>query len=161
MWLLLATAGWARIVDRVVVVVGDRIITASDVAFETEFDRHDESPLSALEGPGYSMEDRLVHFALFRAFAAEIEVFRPSEAEVAARRARFRESWSNAEEESVFLERWGLDEPALAGFLFSRLVAERYALRNLALARGSGDSGADPYEAWVKGLEARATIRRP
>lgn len=157
MWLfLLLPFAQAGVVDRILHVVGDRTVTASDVAFELELDPYDVSAVPALEDPAYAVEWRLVDFAILRDAAGDVDVFKPTGSEVDARWERFRTAWPNTDAYALFLRRWGIDDEALKGFFYSRLVVEHYVLRNLAVA-GPGTRFAD----WMLGLRNRAVIRSP
>jgi hypothetical protein len=163
-WFWLGALARGEIVDAVLHVVGDRIVTQSDVTFEADFDPHDRSPLIALEDPDYSLETRLVDFAILRELAGDIEIYRPSSSEVRARGERFRSGWARAEDHPAFLARWALDEDQLLGFFYSRLVVERYVARNAAQAASIGvkeEITPEVYQAWMATLRARANVRTP
>ena len=66
-WML--SAPHAEVVDAVLRVVGDRIVTRSDVAFEQDLDPRDQSPIATLEDPAYAYEQRVVDFAILRQLA--------------------------------------------------------------------------------------------
>lgn len=152
----------AEVVDGVLHVVGERIVTRSDVAFEADVDPHDTSPLAALENSAYPLERRLVDFAVLRELAGDTEIYRPSPSEVRARWERFRAGWANPEEYPAFLARWGLDDDQLLGFFYSRLVVERYVARNAAQAAAGlskEEITAELYQAWMAELRARADVR--
>lgn len=160
MWLLLARLSAAEVVDRILDVVGDRIITQSDVSFEAEFVVLDRSPLPPLNDPAYALEQRLVDYAVLRDLAGDIEVYKPSAAEVDARWARFRDAWPHPEDHVAFLARWGLDDERLQGFIYSRVVVEHYVARNLALPRDPGpDVWAALYPPWIAEQRSSASIR--
>jgi hypothetical protein len=151
----------AAVVDRIEAVVGERIVTASDVAFESEVDPHDRSPLPTLERPEYGYRERLVDFAIVRSLAGDIEVFRPGQQEVLARWERFRASWDPPEGYAEFLARWAMQDEDLQGFLYSRLVVEHYVARNLAVFAARGHDGVDPYPGWMAELRGRTRVRFP
>lgn len=151
---LLALAD-AAVVDRILHVVDQRVITASDVALEAEIDPYDESAVTALEDPGYPYEWRLVDYAILREAAGDVEVFKPSPDAVALRWQRLRARFPTPEAYAAFLARWGLTEDDLLGWLYSRLVVERYVERSLAGARDRS------YADWMAELRARAVIRSP
>lgn len=165
MWLLWLGLARAEVVDRILHVVGDRIVTSSDLAFEADLDPHDQSPVPALDAPDYALEERLVDFAILRDLAGDVAIYAPSPAEVRARWERVRASWPTRDEHDAFLARWGLDDERLMGQLYSRMVVERYVLRNLAPARGEGamDEAAWSalYRPWIARLREQATIRTP
>lgn len=160
---LFVTVVRAELVDAVVHVVGDRIVTRSDVAFEVDFDPHDRSPIPALDAPEYVVSQRLVDFAILRQAAGDIEIYRPRTEDVSARWARFRDAWARPEDYSAFLLRWGMDDRALQGFLYSRLVVERFVARNVLQRSGALLEGLefDAYEQWIAPIRARADVRTP
>jgi len=163
-WVWLASLAAAEVVDGVLHVVGERIVTRSDVAFEADFDPHDLSPLPPLEDPGYPLERRLIDYAILRQLAGDIEIYKPSSTEVRARWERFRAGWPSADDYPAFLTRWGLDDEQLLGFLYSRLVVERYVARNAAQAAAGlaqEDITPEVYQGWMKALRERADVRTP
>lgn len=162
LWIWALGLAHAEVVDGVLHVVGERIVTRSDVAFEADFDPHDRSPLAPLEDPAYPLEQRLVDFAILRQLAGDIEIYRPSASEVRERWRQFREGWPRAEDHPAFLARWGLDDEQLLGFFYSRLVVERYVARNAtqaAAVAATGEVSTEIYQAWMAGLRARADVR--
>lgn len=162
MLLLLLPPAVASVVDRIEAVVDQRIVTASDIRFEREFDPHDDSPLATLERPEYGLRERLVDFAVIRSLAGDIEIFRPTGVEVNNRWEHFRASWDPPEDYTRFLARWGMQDEDLRGFLYSRLVVEHYVARNVAmLAARAGSDALDPYPGWMAELRRRAHIRFP
>ncbi|MDP2315917.1 MAG: hypothetical protein Q8P41_23680 [Pseudomonadota bacterium] len=161
-WLWLAGLAGAEVVDGILHVVGERIVTRSDLAFEGDFDARDSSPLAPLEDPAYPLEQRLVDFAILRELAGDIEIYKPSAADVRARWERFRDGWPHPEDHAAFLARWGLDDEQLLGFLYSRLVVERYASRNAGQAAAvldRDDITSEAYQGWMTGLRARTSVR--
>lgn len=166
MWLLLAAQSFAGPIDRVLFVVGERIVTQSDVAFELFFDLHDHSPVPSLEDPTLPLADRLRDVAVVRQLAGEASVFRPSNAEVRARADAFVATWSRADDGLVALEGWGLDEQTFMGFVYSRMVVERCIARSVALPQHPEDAGEvgawfEKYRAWIEPLRQRADVRQP
>ena len=153
----------AEIVDAVVHVVGERIITRSDVTFEADFDPVDRSPIAALDDPGYPRVRRLIDFAILREGAGDMEIYKPSPEEVLARWERFRDGWERPEDYSSFLARWGMDDRGLQGFLYSRLVVERYVARNVLQRSGASLEKLtfEDYDQWMTPLRERADVRTP
>lgn len=163
MWLFLLALARAEVVDRILHVVGDRILTSSDLAFEGELAAHDPSPVPALADPAYPIEQRLPDMAILRALAGEVAVYEPTPAEVRARGERLRASWPVREDYEAFLARWGLDEERLLGLVYSRLVVEKYVMRNLPLPAEPADLPAwrAAYQPWMAGLRERVPVRTP
>lgn len=165
MLLLLWALAHAEVVDRILHVVGDRVITTSDLVFEAELAAHDPSPVPPLRDPEYPTEERLVDMAVLRALAGDIALYEPTPAELRARGERVAASWDRPEDQEAFLVRWGLDEERLLGLLYSRMVVERYVVRNLALpAQDRPQDLADwraVYQPWMAALRARVPVRTP
>ena len=160
--LLLVLSSNAEPVDRLLYAVGERIVTAGDLAFELDLDEHDVSPILALEVPEYSREQRLVDMTVVRALAGDTVVYRPTADEVEARWMKVRATWSRPEEFEAFLERWGMDGEALRGFLYSRMVVERYIRRVAGSAEAPVDSAAfvPVYTSWMAEVRQRVLVRR-
>lgn len=146
-------------VDRVLYVVGDRIVTESDVAFEAFFDARDQSPVPAMEGRAADRERLLAEIAVVRQLAGDIAVYRPSNAGVRVRADAFLATFANPEAGLRALADWGFDETAFLGFLYSRLVVEQYVQRDVA--SGGGDTGwRTEYDAWMVAQMARTNVRK-
>lgn len=151
----------AEPVDRLLYAVGDRIVTAGDLAFELDLDPHDVSPIQALEAADYPREQRLVDMTLIRSLAADTVIYRPTADEVEARWVKARATWPRPEEFEVFLARWGMDGDGLRGFLYSRMVVERY-IRRVA---GSTDAACESeafipiYRGWIGDIRQRMLVR--
>jgi hypothetical protein len=159
--LLLLAHAHAEVVDRILHVVGERIVTASDVAFEAALDPHDESPIRLLERPEYAYEDRLVDYAVLRELAGDVEVFRPAGTEVRARWETFRDRWAHREDRDAFLARWGLDDERMQGFLYSRMVVEKYIARNILTTRREDEDPLTRYRTALDEASKRIVMRTP
>jgi len=160
LWLTFAVAAP---VDRVLFVVGERIVTQSDAVFETFFDAHDHPPIPRLEDPSAPVELRLRDIAVIRQVAGDTSVFRPTDADVRARADAVLATWPRPEEGLVALAAWGMDEQAFLGFVYSRLVVERCVARNVGLPPGpeGPEAWALRYVAWVEAQRARVDLREP
>lgn len=154
----------ARLLDRVVAVVGDRVITSSDVALEEILFERDPPRVALLRVGGRDALDRLIEAALIRQAAGEVAIYQPSAAEVRERLATLRSTWEDPAAYVLFLSTWGLDEGSLAGMLFTRMVVERYAHRNIGLAAESDGLSADEararLDAWLAARRAEVTVRK-
>lgn len=150
--------------DRVLFVVGERIVTESDVAFETFFDTFDQSPVPALEDDQRPVNERLLDIAVVRQLAGDISVFQPSAAEVRTRADAALAYWPRADDGLAALRTWGLDEPAFLGFVYSRLVVERCIRRSVPLPSEPVTPEAlaawnTRYGAWIAEVRARTEVR--
>lgn len=125
-------------IDRVVVVVSDRIVTASDIRLEAELARRIPSPIRALRD--IQLRDptqALVEQAVIRSLAAQVAIYAPPPEEVQARLAALRETFPSPDDYDGFLRRHGLTEPSLVTLLTNRLSVERYVHRNIDLSSQS------------------------
>ncbi|MCB9745251.1 MAG: hypothetical protein H6741_12295 [Alphaproteobacteria bacterium] len=160
--LLLTWPAQAEVIDRVVSVVDDRVVTASDLGFEQEFAVHDRSPLPFYE-LGQDALTRVEDYRILRAQAADVEAFQPRAEEVELRLEAFRTSWARQKDYEAFLLRWGMDEERLREQLYARMVVERFVTRNLGL---TAEDLAQPeraiarYEAWMAPRRAAVAVRR-
>ena len=164
MFVLSLSLALAQPLDRVLFVVGERIVTQSDVAFETFFDAHDQSAVPAFEDATTPLPERLRDMAVIRQLAGDVSVFRPSGADVRTRAEAFLSHWPRADDGLAALREWGLDEQAFMGHVYSRMVVEKYVLRSLALpVPEQGDIAMRQwrmrYVAWIAELRGRADVR--
>ncbi|MCB9760456.1 MAG: hypothetical protein H6739_11510 [Alphaproteobacteria bacterium] len=153
-----ALAAWpavlrAEVADRIVSVVGETVVTESDLGFEEAFAEHDVSPLPPFERADADLLQRLEDYRILRTLAADVDVFRPPPGAVDARLEAFKESWSRRADYEAFLERWGMDEARLREAIYARLVIERYVARNLGLTPDDltrPDEVIERYEAFMQ-----------
>ncbi len=161
--LLWAPSVHAERIDRVVAVVGDRVVTSWDLELDARLEGHLPCPEPVLCDPARSELDRLVERALVRGLAADTATYRPSAEEVELRLAQLRESWERPEDYQLLLASMGISEHDLAGQLYSRMVVERYVHRHVALPvlAGGGDAAAyaERYASWIQHQRALVRIR--
>ncbi len=153
----------AEPVDRLLYAVGDRIVTAGDLAFELDIDAHDQTPIPALDAADYPREQRLVDLTVIRALAGDTVIYRPTADEVEARWEGVRATWARPEDFEAFLTRWGTDGDGLRGFLYSRMVVERYIRRVAATVDTPVESPefAGVYQAWIAEVRKGRFRRAP
>jgi len=138
-FLILCAPAWSQAeqvqatatIDRVMVVVGQRVITDSDVQLSIALDDRDSAKVPALSGAAPDPVDRLINRRILYDIAGKIRVYQPTETEVRARMARLMEQWVLLSERRKFMQRYGLDEERLRRALAERMVVERYIERNL------------------------------
>ena len=150
-------------IDRIVAVVGDRIVTDGDLYVEATLAGRDISPLEVVELRRQQPEEWLVDLAVIRLLAGDIAVYRPSPAAVDQRVAAVHVGLESPRAWAEFLQQIGLDEEGLATLLSRRMVAERYIQRNvIARARSGEDAAAveQLYLAWITEQRATLSIRR-
>ena len=149
------------LIDRVVVVVDDRIVTASDIALEEDLSMRIPSPVLALALR--TPTDALIDRAIIRGLASEVGVYQPSSVDVRQRLTAISATFSGPEEWALFLAEHGLTEDDLAGRLFSQMVVERYVRRNIELASQANQESRQEYlaryRAWIADHHAVSQIR--
>lgn len=161
--MLLALPVRAERIDAIVSVVGDRVVTLSDIGFEETFSAHDRSPVLPFAAGALDPLQRLEDYRILRALAGDVAVFQPADAAVTARMEDFRASWSLRRDYELFLARWGMGEDDLRDQIYGRMVVEQYVLRNLGAEVMVGADPAramDRYEAWMARRRADTPARR-
>lgn len=149
------------VIDRMVLVIGDRIITDSEVRLEAEL-RQRVAWWGPPRPPGADTQQIVADVALVRILAGDTSLYLPSDEAVRARAEQLREAWGDPEAYQGFLGRHGLDEARLAALIRSRLVVERYIQRNLSLAaRAEGRSIDELYIEWIPEQRGRVPVRVP
>jgi hypothetical protein len=152
------------VIDRVVAVVGDRVLTSSDLRLEAVLGERDPSPIPLMRTvPGDSLQ-AIIDLALIRQKAGNITLYQPSAAEVRARTYLLRNTWSQDPREfDLFLEVWNLEEEDLESLIYSRLVAENFVHRQVVLASQSQQESEDVleerYRAWIEVLREENPTR--
>ncbi len=147
-------------VDRLLMVVGDRLILESEV--ELEHRVRDRFPaLSPPIPPGTSTLQVLADAAIVRGLAGNTELYRPTTEQVRARQEAIRLSFGDPNEWNHFITEFGLTEDRFASFITGRLIVERYIQRNVALA-GRGETEQqflERYTNWIVEQRKRVAIR--
>ena len=114
------------VIDRLVAVVGDRVVAASDLELEAAIHGRDPSPLMPYFPPDGSHLARLIEMTLAREQAADVAIYAPSAEDVRLRMAALRATWDEPRDWAAFLTRISRTEEQLATALYKRMVAERY-----------------------------------
>jgi hypothetical protein len=147
--------------DRVVSVVGERVITQSEVELERAFAQWDSSPVPPLEQEPTDWLRRTEEMRLLVQLAGDVRVFQPDSVQVDARVKRFAEAFPSRSVFSDFLVRWDLDRQALYQRVYSQLVVEAYVERQIGLTLTQTGAARDAeyidrYAAWMGPLLAQA-----
>lgn len=160
-WLLLTSLldADATVVDRVVVVVGEQPVLASEIHTEVVLSQRDRSPV-----PFWDLVDddplrQLVDTLVVRASAGDIELYEPQPEQIRERVETLRLQFDDGVAWSTTLERWGLDEDGLTAWMRRRLIVERFLLRNLPVSTSERDAWRDAARALVQQLRARFRVR--
>jgi len=146
------------LVDRIVAVVGDRLVLASDVAIENEIGARDVYTVAALAERRKDASRWLVDMAIVRALAGDVRVYEPTRQDVADALDRFAATFGDAASYRGFLDRSGLSQERLQSLLTTRLVVERYIQRNVGLGLTDDELG-ERYDAWIAERRQQVAIR--
>jgi len=142
-WFWLILTAHAEMVDRIVAVVGDELVLASEIAIEEAMSAADTPVTPFWKPENKTPFERLTDAALVRHTAGDIGVYSPSADEVKARIEVIRHHFKNRGSWTLFLERWMLDESTLAVIVRRRIVVERYLSRNITVK-------VDQEKAWLR-----------
>lgn len=150
-------------VDRAVAVVGDRVVTASEVDIARTLVARDRDALPMAARGDRSAGEWWVEQVMLRELAGDIGVYQPDPGLVRARTDTLVAAFDPTELAELEA-RLGVDRDALQAWVQGRLVVERYVHRNIGLAAEA--AGEDPaataarYQAWVADLRDTIALRR-
>ncbi len=111
--------------------------------------------------------EALIDLAIARALAGDVSLYQPTQSQVRERLAAVRGTWSDPRDWEAFLARTGHSEEQLAGALYSRIIAERYVLRNVTSrvegraddADASQEAARLAYARWITEQRQRVLVR--
>ncbi|MCB9779007.1 MAG: hypothetical protein H6742_10620 [Alphaproteobacteria bacterium] len=150
--------------DRAVAVVGDRVVTASEVELSWALAQADPGPVAPLRPRGTDPLEWWLELVILRELAQDISVYQPDQAAVRERVGRLRDAFEDPAELRALQERLGVSDDELAGWVYSRLVVERFVHRNIGLASEAGGDDEDTYlvryAAWLASAREGVALRR-
>ena len=158
----------AEAVDRVVSVVGERLVTQSDLDLEAALVGLDESIIPPLAQESDLLR-RLEDYRLIRSLAGELPIYVPPHRDLDARLVAIQSRFDSGNAYLAFLARWGMAESDLRNFLRSRMVVENFVHRAVGLTVQADFEPQDPeynqryreaYEIWIEPLRTDRGIRR-
>lgn len=158
----------ATLLDRAVAVVGDRVITASEVELAVALARVDPAGIPLLGPDPQDPEGWWMQQVMLRELAGDIAVYQPGGAEVRERVERLLEALADAPAGPRGLllpdlqQRLGMRRPTLEAWVYNRLVVERFVQRNAtAIARGGEEAVLSPerYAQWLEVARQGVAIR--
>lgn len=147
----------AVVVDRIVAVVGERLVLQSDIELERVLAPLETSPVRPLFGSDPDPLQVAIDRAIIRGLAGNAAIYVPSEADVQSRVASIRGHFAEERAWTEFQALHGLDDDRLASLLYSRVVVDRYIVRNLT--QGGSQPSATTYAEWMAHQRARVPIR--
>lgn len=151
--------------DRIVVVVGEKIITQNDIALEKALVQLIPSTSSFIQ---YNREkdarEGLVQLQLLKLYAGDISLYKPTEAEILSRFTTFRKSWNSITEYNLFLATNGIDDNAIIGFIRLLCVAENYTKKNIGTIETNIEDSDwskehEKYQRWISEAKNSVSIR--
>jgi len=149
-------------VDRVLVVVGNILITESDLRLEEALRERAPSLVPPLQALRDDALDALVDRAILRTQAGQASVYQPVERELQLRIRALERTFDSPAEWQSFRRIHGLDEDRLTASFRTLAVAEQVVQRNVGLALPDGaddDTYLAAYEAWMAVRRPRTPIR--
>ncbi len=146
------------LVDRIVSVVGERLVLSSEVALEREIAARNVYTLPSLAERRKDAPRWLVDMAIVRALAGDVRVYEPTREEVADALERFASTFADAATYRRFLDGIGVSQERLQSLLTTRLVVERYIQRNIGLGVPDEELAAR-YEEWIGERRQQVSIR--
>ena len=147
----------STLVDRVVAMVDNNVVTASDVRLHAELAELDPSFVPILQGRSGTEEDDVINMAVLRSIAGNVPVYLPKPHQVRDRISQFRSRWSDNKEMMAFLAQHGLEGERLPAALRRRMIAERVVHRNFGPPQADMNDWQKRFDLWMK--EQRSTIR--
>lgn len=159
LWLWLILCAHAELVDRIVAVVGDEIVLASEIALEEAISRAD-TPAVPFWSPDHKTPfERLTEAALIRHTAGDVAIYSPSGDEIQARIELIRRHFKDRGSWTLFLERWMLDDSSLRVIVRRRMIVERYLSRNISTKTQDRNQWLLSCEHTIDGLKTSVRVR--
>lgn len=156
MWLLCCALASAAVVDRVIAIVGDDPVLASEVALEIELAEVDPGP-TPLWTSGRPPERIAVEAALMRGVAGEVDVYAPDAAAVAARARAIQDALGAGWD--AFLTRHGVDAARVELEVRRRMTVERFLQRAISTDPLERELWLSSYDTLVDRLRGRVRVR--
>lgn len=123
------------LIDRVIAVISDQIITHSDVLLETELAWRLPSPVRALRqmqtsDPRQAYIEQTIVYRL----TDQVSIYQPSAETIQQRLTELQATFASPEDYEAFQMRHGLSDDALLNTLRMRIAVELYVHRNIDLS---------------------------
>ena len=150
----------AAVVDRAVVLVGEAVITESDIRLHAAMTAHDPSFLPILQSTIVESERDIVDATIVRHTAGRIPVYQPTQEQVDIRMNRFMDQWPTKNAYRLFLDTHGLDADRIRVLLRRRAVVERVVVRALGTPKEDLAGWTERFDAWMTAARGSARVRR-
>lgn len=116
--------------DRVVAVVEEELVLASEIDLSAAMASHDPQALSFWTAADRTERERLIDAAVLRSAAGDVSLYTPSDVDVTERVASIHGTFDSTTSADAFFAQWGMSDTALDQWAQRRLVVERFLLRN-------------------------------
>lgn len=149
----------ARVVERAVALVGDSVITSTDVKLHAALRALDPSFIPVLSSDQDPAEEQSISSTIIRQMAGQVPVYQPKPGQVQTRLERFKEQWSTERDYSNFLAIHGLTERRLEAVLKRRATIERVVIRALGAPKDNPTEWAARFDEWMRAERKGVRVR--
>ena len=150
----------ATVVDRAVVLVGEAVVTQSDILLHAAMTVHDPSFLPILQSTIDESERDIIDATIVRQTAGRVPVYQPTRDQVDIRMTRFMDQWPTKNAYRLFMDTHGLTEDRIRVLLRRRAVVERVVVRALGTPKEDLAGWTERFDAWMTSTRASARVRR-
>ena len=140
----------AVVVDRAVALVGESVITRTDVSLHSELSSIDPSFVPILKSTEDDAVQHAIDAAIVKQSAGRIPVYQPTAEQVRSRMVRFLDQWNSDTSYRTFLAVHGLTEDRLRTVLKRRATIERVVLRALGPPKEDTEIWNARFSEWMK-----------
>ena len=154
-----SSASDAVVVDRAVAIVGEAVITLSDIRMHRAMAEHDPSFVPVLQSNSGSGLQEVVDATIVRQSAGRIPVYQPTPDQIDIRMDRFMDQWPSLNAYRIFLATHGLTEDRIRVLLRRRAIVERVVLRALGTPKEDITGWTSRFQAWMETERRSARIR--
>ena len=154
-----STAAEAVVVDRAVAIVGEAVITLSDVRMHQAMAQHDPSFVPSLQANSGGGLREMMDATIVRQSAGSIPVYQPTPDQIEIRMNRFMDQWPSPNAYRIFLATHGLTEDRIRVLLRRRAIVERVVLRALGTPKEDLSKWTRRFEAWMQAERNGARVR--
>ena len=156
--LILTVTANAEGIDKVVAIVGNDIILQSEVEIERLLNPFDNTASAIWIHHEFGPLERLVMSAQLRTSAGSIALYQPTDSSVRARVTSIRTTMGDSQYEE-FCRVTGLDNMVLTTIIKRRMVAEKFAARNINSDTANLEQWDHQLEMMLIGLREKISVR--
>ncbi len=139
----------AAAVDRAVAIVGELVVTKTDIELHSALSDIDPSFVPILKSSKTDATQDTIDAAVVRQAAGRVPVYQPTAEQVHARMTRFLDQWNSNESYQTFLSVHGLTDDSIRTVLKRRAMIERVVLRALGPPKEDPDIWNARFTEWM------------